>query len=96
MPAAAPLVTARGVAVFATSAFSPLNPDFSLICSGGSEYPARAPGRADGASYVGVFASNLGSLVSLGPPGRQAVAVAVSCSPQRRIKSVRDPMPSFG
>jgi hypothetical protein len=62
VPAAAPLVRARGVAVFATSAFSPLNPDFSLMCSGGSEYPSPAPGRADGASYVGVFASNLGSL----------------------------------
>jgi hypothetical protein len=62
VPAAAPVVTSRGVAVFAKSAFSPLNPDLSLMCSGGSEYPAPGPGRADGASYVGVFASDLGSL----------------------------------
>ncbi len=59
VPVAAPLVTARGIAVSAKSAFSPLNPDLSLMCSGGSEYPAPGPG---GASYVGVFASDLGSL----------------------------------
>jgi hypothetical protein len=62
VPAAAPLVTPRGVAVFAKSAFSPLNPDFSLMCSGGSEYPSPGPGRADGASYIAVFAAGLGSL----------------------------------
>ncbi len=59
VPVAAPLVTSRGVAVLARSAFSPLNPDLSLMCRSGSEYPSNGPG---GASYVGVFASDLGSL----------------------------------
>jgi hypothetical protein len=45
--------------VLATSAFSPLNPDFTPMCTGGSQYPSAGPG---GASYVGVFASDLGSL----------------------------------
>ncbi len=63
VPVASPVVTASGlVAVRARSAFSPLNPDRSRMCAPGSEYPSPQPGRADGASYVGMFTADLGSL----------------------------------
>lgn len=62
VPVAAPERLADGrVAVLAGAAFSPLNPDRSPMCAGGSEYPAAGP-RAGGASFVGVFAASLSSL----------------------------------
>lgn len=64
VPVAAPQRLANGqVAVFGSAGYSPLNPDQSLMCSTGSEYPSAGPGRADKASYVGVFVSSLGSEV---------------------------------
>jgi len=63
-PAAAPLRTASGkIAIVARSAFAPINPDQSLMCpSGSGEYPQPGPGRADKASYVGIFTASLGGL----------------------------------
>ncbi len=83
VPVAAPLRTASGgVAVFAKSAFAPLNPDQTQMCpSGKGEYPQSGPGRADGASFVGVFASNLGSL---------------SCARTWGCSNVRRPCPDVG
>jgi hypothetical protein len=82
VPVAAPLRTASGgVAIFAKSAFAPLNPDQSQMCpSGKGEYPQSGPGRADGASFVGVFVSNLGSL---------------SCAKTWGCSNVRKPCPDI-
>ncbi len=83
VPVAAPLRTASGgVAIFAKSAFAPLNPDRTQMCpSGKDEYPQAGPGRADGASFVGVFASNLGSL---------------TCAKTWGCSNVRRPCPDVG
>ncbi len=83
IPVAAPLRTSSGgVAIFAKSAFAPLNPDQTQMCpSGKGEYPQSGPGRADGASFVGVFASSLGSL---------------SCARTWGCSNVRRPCPDVG
>ncbi len=82
VPVAAPLRTASGVAILAKSAFAPINPDMSLMCpSGKGEYPQSAPGRADKASYLGVFTADLGGLTC---------AKTWSCS------NVRRPCPDVG
>jgi len=83
VPVAAPLRTASGgLVIFAKSAFAPLNPDQTQMCpSGKGEYPQSGPGRADGASFVGVFASNLGSL---------------TCAKTWGCSNVRKPCPDVG
>jgi hypothetical protein len=82
VPVAAPLRTASGIAILAKSAFAPINPDLSLMCpSGKGEYPQQAPGRADQASYVGVFTADLGGL---------------KCARTWGCSNVRKPCPDVG
>jgi hypothetical protein len=60
VPVAAPVRTASGaVGLLARSAYSPLNPDRSQMCTGEGQYPSPGPGRADHASYVALFTADL-------------------------------------